>query len=305
MENFTLIPEEFSFSTIINKLHNPYVPKGNKENHADFITLILESFYFSPSSNKLPGNRTLEYYFSGHRDLPKSIRNFYINSIENQNALKNTILKKLVPNINDVDSVILNLINILEADNYFSPLEKNTILLNPKYQSSDEKSTLLTQMLLLSFKREKSEIVTSQTKKSPALKQILRNSPPPPSTYFTGRVDELNQLHKRLIKHKRILITGPAGIGKSELVLKYIDNNRGLFSNIVYWEYSGDLKNDITNLYFENDENMLNRNAQFSNHEFILKKLDSDSLIIVDNFNASEHDDKYLHTLMQIGRAHV
>ena len=128
------------------------------------------------------------------------------------------------------------------------------------------------------------------------------NSAPPPETPFFGRTDELKTLRRLLEEKKYVFVSGFAGIGKSELIKKYIAEMRSLYNRILFVKYSGSLENDLRSLAAT-----LNHSISFSGMEIPpywarlqmqlalkndtsavepLKVLSEDDLIVIDNLDA-------------------
>ena len=128
------------------------------------------------------------------------------------------------------------------------------------------------------------------------------NSAPPPETPFFGRTDELKTLRRLLEEKKYVFVSGFAGIGKSELIKKYIAEMRSLYNRILFVKYSGSLENDLRSLAAT-----LNHSISFSGMEIPpywarlqmqlalkndtsavepLKVLSKDDLIVIDNLDA-------------------
>ena len=93
---------------------------------------------------------------------------------------------------------------------------------------------------------------------------------------------------------------GIPGIGKSELAKAYAKKHKKDYTNIIYINYSGNLKADIVNLDFADDYNANEPEAErFRRHNRFLRSLKDDSLIIFDNFNAVATDDGLLSEILE------
>ena len=69
-----------------------------------------------------------------------------------------------------------------------------------------------------------------------------------PCKYFCGRDDELKELHDVVSENPATIITGIAGIGKSELVRAYVKEHKKEYQYIGYYFYKGSLKTIIANI---------------------------------------------------------
>ena len=90
-----------------------------------------------------------------------------------------------------------------------------------------------------------------------------------------------------------------AGIGKSEVAKAYAQKNRKKYTNIIYLYYTGDLRKDIANLTFADDSVEMNEEVRFQNHYKVMQKLQTDTLLILDNFNVLPKDEPFLKELMK------
>lgn len=121
---------------------------------------------------------------------------------------------------------------------------------------------------------------------SPVLEDYrFGSSPPRPNRYFCGREKELELLHNMLIEDGTVFVHGLAAIGKSELVYKYCDDHKNDFRNVLYLDYSGDLRRDVTNLGVWDPR--YNMDEQYKQKIHYLKLMRRDTLLIIDNYNPS------------------
>ena len=61
-------------------------------------------------------------------------------------------------------------------------------------------------------------------------------------------------LHAALVENDKVFLHGIPGIGKSEIAKAYAKNHKKDYTNILYFIYSGDLKRDIADLQFADDQ---------------------------------------------------
>lgn len=174
-----LTSPNFNFSLVVNRLYNS-LKSGEANGRANFLRILFESFYDNPLFDRHPGDQILREYFNGYKNIPKPIINYYAIPA-NQKALKKTISEKILPKTTDPSLVATNLFNLLKSDTYFLPFEKAHILENKDYCNNDDSiASLITEMILLSFKCKKSKITKKDSPKSPSLKNELIAPPPPP-----------------------------------------------------------------------------------------------------------------------------
>lgn len=128
---------------------------------------------------------------------------------------------------------------------------------------------------------------------------ILCNKLPSCNQAFIGRKDEIKAIASHLSNQSVLFITGMAGIGKSEVAKAYAQKNRKKYTNIIYLYYTGDLRKDIANLTFADDSVEMNEEVRFQNHYKVMQKLQTDTLLILDNFNVLPKDEPFLKELMK------
>lgn len=103
--------------------------------------------------------------------------------------------------------------------------------------------------------------------------------------FFYGRTEEIAQLSQRLNESNSIVISGVSGIGKSELVKKYIDLHKDEFTNVLFVPFNISLKETIAQLELGCNTGIYDENLFFNNNMRYLSTWDNDSILIIDNFN--------------------
>ena len=73
-----------------------------------------------------------------------------------------------------------------------------------------------------------------------------------------------------------------------------------LVTNIIHLFYGGDLKKCIAHMEFSDDTADMSEEMLFDKHMRILKKLHSDSLIIIDNFNVLPKEDAFFKEFVKL-----
>ena len=143
------------------------------------------------------------------------------------------------------------------------------------------------------------ELVVTGEKSPKVTGYIFDDEIPKPCRYFSGRKEELSALHERLLNESKVFVTGMAGIGKSEFVKAYAKNYASEYTNILYMVYRGNLKQLITDLDFADDEPFEDPDRKFMRHDRFLRRLEGDTLIIIDNFDKTAEEDPFLFEIMK------
>lgn len=122
------------------------------------------------------------------------------------------------------------------------------------------------------------------SKKFNPYKKIIQ-IPPLLSSNFTGREEYIKEIETLLTKQEVIVLSGTGGIGKTQIVLRYIELNRHQYKHIAFINASSG--ETITQDYagyldIDNDENTVNRMKDWvsvnKNWLFVYDNLDDDTV---------------------------
>ena len=280
-----------TFSNVIGVLL-----ENKKKTYAQYR--MIEDIFFDCLSNMdlfekddFEKNVTYSRWCTGDRPIPKEILSFYDNA--GFDGIQNNIQDDVIPNLINVpatrelllelvaDSV--NVIGTKKADEF------------ARITDDAELITALIRYAILNDHDSKHTLL------SPDLSDILlSNRLPSANCYFIGRKEELKAVAKALQDHNPVFITGTAGMGKSELVKTYAKKNEKKYTNIIHLFYGGDLKKCVAHMEFSDDTADMSEEMLFDKHMRILKKLHSDSLIIIDNFNVLPKEDAFFKEFIKL-----
>ena len=132
----------------------------------------------------------------------------------------------------------------------------------------------------------------------------IASRPSSPSTgYFTKRKKELQELHECLMTHGYAFVKGEGGIGKTELVKKYVELHTSEsckdYHTVQFCKYGKSLKDIVTGLAIKGNiksdveatkkeyPGLTYSEARLKAKNDILHNTDDHTLIIVDNFNTT------------------
>lgn len=136
---------------------------------------------------------------------------------------------------------------------------------------------------------------------SPDLSDILlSNKLPSVNRNFLGRKEQLKIVSKTLQENNLVFITGTAGMGKNELAKTYAKKNEKKYTNIIHLFYDGDLKKCVAQMEISDDTADMSEDMLLDRHMKLLKKLHSDSLIIIDNFNVLPKEDAFFKEFIKL-----
>lgn len=121
-----------------------------------------------------------------------------------------------------------------------------------------------------------------------------------PCRHFCGREKELDGLHSLVQNNSMVIITGVAGIGKSELVRAYAKEHKKNYPYFGYYFYNGSLKDTIANVIHDPVTSDSALDTRYQHNLELLSELGEKVLLIIDNFNASPDDDECFYDLCDL-----
>lgn len=293
------------FSTVIsiiieNCRENMHISKDRERafTQTDLITGIFSEYYDS-CDDKIFESSSISRWIKGSRPVPADLINFYRdNGCE---SIGYDFQDNCVDVVYDLSNLCNELIALVSNDFSLSEEKKNEILIDIDTADESEVCRFIGNMIFAAIDRpfvsaDKPMLPTSAITVAEC---IFGAEVPAPCRYFCGRDTELDELHTTLQEHSKVFIKGFAGIGKSEFAKAYAKKFKKEYKNVLYCNYHGSLKENITNMDFAGDNLSDDEHTRFTKHIRLLKSLRSDSLIIIDNFNTA--NDSFLSTLINYG----
>lgn len=119
-----------------------------------------------------------------------------------------------------------------------------------------------------------------------------------PTKVCIERREELFDIHQRLADDGFVFIKGMGGLGKSEITKMYVEVFKSNYHTIQFCKYVDSLKALVAAIPISgiNDEDYDNIDDLFKTKNKLLHQCDSNTLIIIDNFNVTY--DKYLRDFL-------
>ena len=280
-----------TFSNVIGVLL-----ENKKKTYAQYR--MIEDIFFDCLSNMdlfekddFEKNVTYSRWCTGDRPIPKEILSFYDNA--GFDGIQNNIQDDVIPNLINVPATRELLLELV-ADSVDVIGTKKA----DEFTRITDDAELITALICYAILNDHD---SKHTLLSPDLSDILlSNRLPSANCYFIGRKEELKAVAKALQDHNPVFITGTAGMGKSELVKTYAKKNEKKYTNIIHLFYGGDLKKCVAHMEFSDDTADMSEEMLFDKHMRILKKLHSDSLIIIDNFNVLPKEDAFFKEFIKL-----
>ena len=280
-----------TFSNVIGVLL-----ENKKKTYAQYR--MIEDIFFDCLSNMdlfekddFEKNVTYSRWCTGDRPIPKEILSFYDNA--GFDGIQNNIQDDVIPNLINVPATRELLLELVaDSVDVIGTKKAN------EFARITDDAELITALIRYAILNDHD---SKHTLLSPDLSDILlSNRLPSANCYFIGRKEELKAVAKALQDHNPVFITGTAGMGKSELVKTYAKKNEKKYTNIIHLFYGGDLKKCVAHMEFSDDTADMSEEMLFDKHMRILKKLHSDSLIIIDNFNVLPKEDAFFREFIKL-----
>lgn len=269
--------------------------------------LLDELFYSLHAESKEPiifDGASVNRWLKGTERVSPVISRYYLKK-RNRDRLAADIEQYILPLMYDSDMAAQELYRLTVQDATISDRQKKKLLKGYPCDTEQESAQLIATLLCFAMERtfvrrtpgNTTLMVTGSL--SPASADfILSNPVPVPCRHFCGRDAELSILHDLLNEHSKVFISGIPGIGKSELVKAYAKQHKANYTNIVHLYYTGSLREDITRMDFVDDLPDDTSDMRFERHARFLRTLKEDTLLIVDNFNATATEDDLLAEVM-------
>jgi len=235
---------------------------------------------------------TVNHWIHGRVRVNKTLTSFYCNDIENQKHLSKDIEKHIIPILNDKYGTVAEIYELIRNDNSINEQTKHNLYALHITETDSNIANFLCVVLIYAFQqRFEVQAATSNAKPVVIETYIINSGVPKPCEHFCGRDDELVQLHDLLSENNKIFVCGIPGIGKSEFVKAYAEKYKDNYAQILYLSYEGSLKDLIIEVDLSDDNPLDSDDVRFKRHNRFLRKLKPDTLLIIDNFNATASEE--------------
>ena len=118
-----------------------------------------------------------------------------------------------------------------------------------------------------------------------------------PTGFFVGRKAEIEGIHDLLERENHVFVEGMGGIGKTELIKKYVDVYKKKYHTVQFLRYGDSLLNtiasglefhDFDRQKYEHYSDNQEKNREIFRYKMnLLQKCDKGVLIVVDNYNVA------------------
>ena len=290
----------------VTKLISSFIGESKNISQLDFMYNLFKDFIESKAGYDFDfDNGLVCRWLNGTAKISPKITAYYA-TLGNLEAMAIDIEEHILPLFYDKDMAVTAVYELLMNDSTISERKKSELAEGYPYDIDTDISDFLSRIILFGMERPfvkrdaKTKAVMASGVLSPIVQDYIYDGfVPKPCKHFCGRESELEQLHSTLENNSKIFIQGVAGIGKSEFVKKYAQIYKKEYTNILYFNYSGDLKQMITDCDFADDKIDENDDMKFKRHNRFLRSLKEDTLIIIDNFNAISSSDGLFNVVMK------
>lgn len=291
------------FSSIMT-IFRSYIRENNQLNQVDFLYELFDDFLAGPEGQDFSfDNGLVCRWLAGQARVSPKLINYY-SITRNQERLSHTIHQTILPMMFDYNKALEDVYILFIQDSSISDEKK--CKLSVLYNSVSTKTLFLAKLIAFGMERtfikrdRKNQKLIAGGSLSPVLLDYIMDSEvPQPCRHFCGRVKEIETLHTMLEENSHVFLYGIAGIGKSELSKAYAKQYRKYYTNILFLEYGGNLKQSVIDMDFTDDLMTDTDEERFKKHHRFLRTLRNDTLLIIDNFNTTPAQESFLSVMLK------
>ena len=296
--------ERLDFASVMMVLRRN-IPDENFTNQADFLySLFVDMDCGTDDIIDFYSGQACRW-FNGVARLSPSIIRFYQQE-GNKEKLRYRIQNEVLPIMPDSAMAAQELYDLVLHSTNVSPQKKMELIDGYAFEDDNDEAVFITEILCLAMQlpfmkrdvREK-QLLTSGVLSPVVVDYIFDTDMPRPCRWFLGREQELEQLHGLLVDYSKVFLHGIPGIGKSELAKAYAKRYGKEYTNVIYINYPGDLKQAVIDLDFADDLPDERDDTRFKRHNRFLRSLREDTLLIIDNFNVTASQDQFLDVMLK------
>lgn len=217
-------------------------------------------------------------------------------------------IKEILQYIFDKPNAYKELYELIQYDDTLSiPMRKNVLSrVSPRYQDDNSLVNMIYEAVYTAVTRQYTKGENGYTalayfnQLAPVNDALFANSEyVAPCRHFCGRDEELDELHSLVQNNSSVIITGIAGIGKSELVRAYAQKHKSEYAHFGYYFYNGSLKTIIANII--SNPIIMDENIRYRKNLELLSSLGKSALLIIDNINVTPEDDECFDEVLNAG----
>ena len=289
--------ERCDFASIMGILRS-YIREDQEQNQTDLMYLLFDSFVSDKENLDFDfDNGLVCRWLSGQARVSPRVSGYYFEQ-KHRRRLAYDLYGHIIPLLSDPGMAAEKVHSLILCDPSISESKKQELTKDYPCPGEEEAAEFLAEALSFGMGREfvkrdaKRKALTAVDSLSPVVRDLIYGAEvPKPCRHFCGREKELRELHALLEENRHVFLRGMAGIGKSELAKAYAKQYKKDYTNILYIPCTGDLKQDILDLDFADDLTASSQEERFRKHSRFLRALKADSLLILDNFHATDQEE--------------
>ena len=284
------------FSSVIGILRE-YISEGNATTQPDLIGDLFRTFLEKNEDFDFD-NGQINRWIKGLAAVSPRIAEFYQHKSAAE-SLTSDIEALILPIMYDTAMAAENIYTLVMNDISVSEQKRNDLTAEYLEDIAAFMATVIIFAISRKFEKRDIKSLALGTLSPVVSDMVFDGEVPKPCKHFCGRDTELERLHELLNTHNKVFIHGIAGIGKSEFAKAYANAHKKDYTNILYFQYNGNLLQMIADMDFADDNSGDDETERFRKHNRFLRSLKDDTLIIVDNFNTTASKEAKLNILMK------
>lgn len=266
-------------------------------NYNNFLNMLFGSYLADAHLYAFERPVTSKLH-SGKTRIDPAMSEFYVNA---ERSVMCCDIKELLQYIFDKPNTYKELYELIQYDDSLSVPMRKSVLGRVAVQYSDDASlvNMIYEAVYIAVTRQYENSGDGYVALRYATDIALMNDVlfanseyVPPCKHFCGRSKELDELHAVISDNSTVIITGVAGIGKSELVRAYAKDHRKEYQYFGYYFYGGSLKDIIANVVHDALTAESDLNTRYQHNLELLSSLGEKTLLIIDNFNVTPDKDE-------------
>ena len=266
----------------------------------DFMYQLFSAFIGDENTKFDFDNGLVCHWLKGKVRVSPKIISYYIPEAHHQ-SMHDDMIYEVFPFISDPASVTLSIKDLLIADVSISGNERERLLGFFSEDTIECYAAFIAETVIFGMSRCFVNAGDGTKNSSPLIDDIiLTTNLPTPARTFVGRETELADIEELLSTNPLVFLTGIPGIGKSEIAKTYMKTHKKYYTNILYLEYTGSFYEMIADLDFIDDTDGSSEKERFRKHFRFLKALKTDTLLVIDNFNATAAEESLLNQICSL-----
>ena len=293
--------EKCDFASVMQIIRSDLI-EGSFSNQIELIEQLFKEYIEEGADDVFFDASQVNKWFHGLLKPSPAMCYFYASDEVNRDALADRFVEVIIPCLSDPSMVSEKIYELLVQDSSISETKKQELI----QLREDAFSYFLADVLIFGMSRPftardiRKPPKYENSAKSPSVQDYIFDADAPkPCRTFCGRDAELAALHDALMENDKVFLQGIPGIGKSEIAKAYAKAHKKYYTNILYFIYGGDLKRDIADLQFADDQESDDEGKRFQRHNCFLRTLKEDTLLIIDNFNTTAGQEELLPVVMK------